>query len=671
MAGVVLIAAISWIIFLLFQAQGIYAGDSGDLATAAYLFGVPHPSGYPLYTFVSWVLTRLPGVSTAWLVALLSSLPQAITVALVAHLVYRVTKNIPCAVFSALVLVGNYVFFLYSVIVEVYALANLFMVLLLTTLLLWHDTKLRSWLYWTAFLFGLGLSHHHVVLFFPIVVAGWWLFARRSNGLSIWTPSLIFQLVGCVLLGLLPYVYVWFAAHGSSIINWDHATTVDRFIRLFMLADYGSFKANVGVGEHLMERLLGIKAYGQFVLSDFFLPGVILSIIGFVYLYRTKRSYFWLLLSAVVIYGPILFFYASFPLAGRFSLGTFEQFLLFTHTILGLVAGVGLFGTYMFTRSIRKVFRTRLSPRLTMIAAKGVVGILFLYPVIVVGMTLFRFWGFSNDMTAQNLGEDFLRTVKGPSMIFLYGDTPLFTTQYVRYVLGRRPETIVLHGNRVGTPEYIETLKSAFETLTYPQSTGQTFTREFISTHKDRYAIYTNSPFPVDGASFWVPMGLLYRLTDQTELPQLTTLWDDNLLLWQSYNTPQHGILSRFDHLLLSDVRDVYAGARINLGKTLLKGADIKHAQSVFTDALEYGSDTYEADAYLYLGIAEMRLNNCNAALDAFTRARKDAFNFEPSTWYYEAVTWRDCVKDPMRAEASFSEYERRKKATEQSLETL
>ena len=32
-------------LFLLYQVTGIYAGDSGDLVTAACTFGVPHPPG--------------------------------------------------------------------------------------------------------------------------------------------------------------------------------------------------------------------------------------------------------------------------------------------------------------------------------------------------------------------------------------------------------------------------------------------------------------------------------------------------------------------------------------------------------------------------------------------------------------------------------------------------
>src|SRR5664280_1156469 len=74
---------LSFFVFLLFQAQGIIGGDSGDLVTAVTTFGVPHPPGYPLYTFLGWILSHIPVFTPSWRVGLLSSVPHAIVIALV------------------------------------------------------------------------------------------------------------------------------------------------------------------------------------------------------------------------------------------------------------------------------------------------------------------------------------------------------------------------------------------------------------------------------------------------------------------------------------------------------------------------------------------------------------------------------------------------------------
>src|SRR3989338_4862462 len=38
----------------------VYAGDIGDIATAAALFGIPHPPGYPTITFLGFLFSKLP-----------------------------------------------------------------------------------------------------------------------------------------------------------------------------------------------------------------------------------------------------------------------------------------------------------------------------------------------------------------------------------------------------------------------------------------------------------------------------------------------------------------------------------------------------------------------------------------------------------------------------------
>lgn len=661
----------TFIVFLAFQASGIYAGDSGDLVTAAFTFGVPHPSGYPLYTFLGWLLTRTDEMTVAWHMALLSSVPQAITLALITWLTHRFTKSIGASIFTALLLLGNYVFFLYGVIHEVYALSNLFLVLISVMLLLFQETKKRKWLYWSSFVFGLGLSHHHVVLFLPIVIFVWWFFAKSWARFPRIAMGTVVRCIGLTVLGLVPYLYVWVAARGTSIINWDHVTTVDRFIRLFMLTDYGSYKANVGVGEFPAERLLGIKAYWQFLLNDFSIPGIVLLVAGLIYLYRRRPSSFWFFVSAMVTFGPLLFFYASFPLASRFTLGSFEQFLLFSYTLIIFVAGVGFFGIIRWISSLKTVFHRKLTPQVCTLTGRGVGIVLYAYPIILFVLTIYRFWGFSGDLTAQNLGEDVLRSVAPKSIIFLSGDTTLFTTQYVRYVLGRRTDVVVLQASRIGTPEYADTMKRAFPFLTYPQKTGISYIKEFVALQKDQYNIYSNAPFAFDSQHFWVPAGLLYRLTGASDLPALSKLEEDNDLLWRSYQKPQSGILSRFNHLFLSDVREVYAQAKVSYGKTLLKGGHAEHARTVLTEATSFQSETYTDDAYLFIGVSNIMLNRCQEALDSIDEARKYEGDSDSLISYYEALTWRDCFKDPKRAESAFSEYERLKRAGEQQLEAL
>ena len=46
-----------FVIYALGACRTIYVGDSGELVTAVYVLGIPHPSGYPLYALLGKIWT--------------------------------------------------------------------------------------------------------------------------------------------------------------------------------------------------------------------------------------------------------------------------------------------------------------------------------------------------------------------------------------------------------------------------------------------------------------------------------------------------------------------------------------------------------------------------------------------------------------------------------------
>src|SRR3989344_4647700 len=78
--------------YVFFQSSSVYGGDSGDLVTAAFVQGVAHPPGYPLYTFIASLLTKIPYSSVAWRVGLLSSIPAALTLGVFFLLLQRIHR---------------------------------------------------------------------------------------------------------------------------------------------------------------------------------------------------------------------------------------------------------------------------------------------------------------------------------------------------------------------------------------------------------------------------------------------------------------------------------------------------------------------------------------------------------------------------------------------------
>src|SRR4030042_344874 len=215
----ILVGLLSWIFFLLFRAQGISVGDSGDLVTAAATFGVPHPPGYPLYTFLGWLLHYLPFSTVAWRVTLLSSLPHAVVIGFVYFFVRSVTRKPIAALFASMAMVGNYLVFLYSVTPEVFALFDLFVVLVLYLTWRWVESGKYRYVYYGSFVLGLALTHHQLIIFlFPVFLYALFLTRKRLASL----PSRFYLRIGLFfLLGLLPYLYIVAASRGPFIINWD------------------------------------------------------------------------------------------------------------------------------------------------------------------------------------------------------------------------------------------------------------------------------------------------------------------------------------------------------------------------------------------------------------------------------------------------------------------
>ncbi|MBI2404707.1 DUF2723 domain-containing protein [Candidatus Gottesmanbacteria bacterium] len=646
-------------LFLLFQARGIYGGDSGDLVTAAFQMGVPHPPGYPLYTFLGWLLSHLPFFTPAWRVTLLSSIPHAIAVSVLYLTVLRLTKKRSAALFSSVLLAGNYLFFLYSTTPEVFALLDLFIIVLIYMLVAWKQTTQRRYLFWASFVMGLSLSHHHVILFFiPALVYWCWTNKSHLRGVRLFTPLVYF------FVGLLPYLYIPIAARGNAMVNWDRAVDVSGFVRLVSRQDYGTFVSGGFYGAHLVERILQVQGYIQLLLVDFRWIGIVLAVVGGMFLWKRDRQIFFFFTIALFFWGPLFFFYASFPLFNRFNWGTYERFLLPSYMFLYLLIGIGMVQLLEWTHRIMKRFMTW-----GHIGRPALILVLFLYPITSLGVTIWRFVGLPSDRTADNLGYDIVTSVPTRSIVLVSRDTPLFTSQYVRYALGVRGDVFLLHANKLASsPEYPAVIAKVFPDLVIPEASGSAFPSAFIKANAIHFPIFTNTKFVVEKGWFWVPHGLLYRLTPENKLPQPQAFYEQNRAIWEKFHDPTKGILSRYNHLMLSDVRDVYASSRIEFGKTMLKAGKLDQAKKELEAALGFGGDTQTADAYLLIGLSELFASRCEEALENFAKAREASLVVDKNVSLYEGITYRDCAGDTTRAKTLLDEYEKLRKKEETPL---
>ena len=578
-------------------------------------------------------------------------------------LTYAIVRKHIVALFATLVLAGNYLFVLYTLTPEVFGLHDLFVSLLLYLLYRVMTDKNIRWLILASGVWGFALSHHPIILF--LLPA--WVYAAVSLRLDrrLDLRGRVYA-IGVFVLGLIPYIYIPIAARGTSIVNWDHAVTLGQFIRLISRADYGTFMSSAAAGTQMYQRFLSIRAYGDFFLLDFSYIGLALLVAGMLWVWKYNRNFLAAWILALISIGPGFYFYASFPLGGRFTLGTYERFMLSSYVLVAPIIGVGAYAAAQKLVSYLSGIRAKSKESIITIFLVAAL----LYPVMLGAISVWRFVGLATDKTAENFAVDILSSAPPRSIVLLVHDVALFTTQYVRYGLYMRPDTIVIQFSRLQQPDYQYVLKQLFPDLVMPPDSGD-FLQEFIDKNSALRPIVTNSLFPLRPEFEWLPNGLLYVLVPASEKQSPEDVVQDNAVLWAQFHNPTQGILGRYHHLMLSNVLDEYASAAVSYGEVLGQSGRLLLARAQFEKAISYGSDGKSEDAYIKLGMTQAMMGNCHEALGSLRESESYAAAPNQELLKYEGIIYRDCLRDASRAAALFFRYDAVQKKSETPLEQL
>ncbi|HHG85246.1 MAG TPA: DUF2723 domain-containing protein, partial [Bacteroidetes bacterium] len=245
-----ILAMLAGLIYLLTLAPGITHTDSGELATVASTLGIAHPTGYPLWTMLGWLFTRIPGIPAAWLLNFMSLLFVAGSVYLfgrsLAYLFGQLRikikgepKDKPSRVDLArifAILIGT-LFFAFgrtvwaqSTTLEVYSLHTFLLNLNLYLLLrAWFAPKDQDkpWLIF-AITFALAFANHlTTVVFLPGVA---WLYFSK-NGFDKTAFLRIAKMLGIFFpLLILIYAYLPLRAAAEPSYNWGNPSNFDALL---------------------------------------------------------------------------------------------------------------------------------------------------------------------------------------------------------------------------------------------------------------------------------------------------------------------------------------------------------------------------------------------------------------------------------------------------------
>lgn len=443
--------------------------DSGELTAAAYLLGVPHQPGYPLFTMLGHLFTHLPFGSIAYRVNLMSAFFSALGAMFVTWATILLIKNtfsekinnkntpalskpVPaqlayiCGLSAGLFAALGFENWEQSIITEVYGLNTFFVALSLTLALLWgrqtEQVMRIKYYYAICFVIGLALTNHPTfVLMIPILLV----YLLISERQFLWNLSRIVKGAGFIAAGLLPYLYLPIASSRDPQMDWGNPETATNFFRVIMRHQY-----QLDETQSIKKFIPQLSAYGNMLLEQWW-PGVlILAVIGLWGLFRMNRVYFYLAIIFLFFTGPLTTYLTNFdvttgnPVANAENKALVSVFYIPSYLMIAVLIGVGLYyNTARFW--IQKRY---------MLAA----------PIILVLPFAFSFSNYKKlDMSRYTFTEDYVNNLftMAPenAVVFVNWDPFIFPCNYYQYVEGLRTDMTVVDQELLRRSWYIQSLR--------------------------------------------------------------------------------------------------------------------------------------------------------------------------------------------------------------------
>ncbi|NXN50431.1 TM260 protein, partial [Rynchops niger] len=439
-------------------------GDAGELITAAYELGVAHPPGYPLFTLLAKLATRLlPVGSPAFRVNLLCSFLGAAAASCLFYTVFRLSGSYAGGILAAGVFSFSRLTWQWSIAAEVFSLNNLFVGLLMALTVRFEEAstaKERSKISKLgAFCCGLSLCNQHtIVLYIACIVP--WVLSRlfRKTELSL---GHLLKLGLCFLAGLLPYLYL----PASSYLNrarwtWGDQTTFQGFLTHFLREEYGTFNlAKSETGSSMREMLVFQLTQMK---SEFSLPVLALALMACVStalpIKQQKSPVIWLFAGMLCLYSLFFAWRANLDITKPLFLGVVERFWLQSSAVVAVLAGLGLAALASVRNAVLEV--SRAMPWMEWLSALALV--------------TSQIWANysacdqSNNYVVDKFARNLLSSMPTGAVILLRGDLPGNALRYLHYCEGMRPDITLVDQEMMTYEWYLPKLAKHLPGVYFP-----------------------------------------------------------------------------------------------------------------------------------------------------------------------------------------------------------
>jgi hypothetical protein len=326
-------------VYIRYMAPSILPGDPAEFAIVSFVLGIPHPSSYPIYTWIGHVFTFIPLGNVAFRINIMSGFFGALTAALIYNVILKInikiyedtpSLNRVIAIIMAFALAFSKTFWFQSESAEVYTLSSFFLVLMIYLLIKWTDNKDSKFLYLFSLIFGLSLGAHiSNILFAPAFIV----FILLNDYKIVTKKKDIFLMMLLFCLGTSQFLYILWRSTQNPEFN--HIGQID----IYGLIDVISGK-KFGAGTYhppLTQIPNILYDYLPFIKMNFNLWPLI-GIIGIWQLFKRNIKIFILIGSLSAIFMMYYVYYIKFVAIDL----DLEVMLIPSFILLSIFIGVGI-----------------------------------------------------------------------------------------------------------------------------------------------------------------------------------------------------------------------------------------------------------------------------------------------------------------------------------------
>lgn len=399
----------------------VHVGDDGDMITAGYLLGVPHPSGYPLFVLLAKAtMLVLPLSNLAQRINILSGLVAALTLVLLFTTARLWLSAIPSAM-STLIFGLSPSFWSQSTVSRVYVL-NLLMVVILLRFAnqITQRTSARQ-VYAYSFASGLALGNHLVAAVAGMIWAITWVLVTRLKGVkTLWQASAF------GLLGFSVYLYLPLRSLLDPPLDWGNPQTYANWLKVLLRSDFW-YKRAITDWSSLVKAAIQVIDYLR---ADFTTPLLIVSLVGILLgLFKFTR-----LVLVVVSLGvgavSLVFLHGS-----EYDLYHTNRYFLPSYLVVAL--GVGL-AFQLVTLGLQRI-PWRLGRR----GGFLILGACCLVQAPFFLIRSYYFQDRSDNYILYDYSQNILKSVDYRGTIMALRDNQVFGLLYQQYVERARPDVIL------------------------------------------------------------------------------------------------------------------------------------------------------------------------------------------------------------------------------------